>query len=58
MSDKKQRGVIVDDHPLLRERLAQLIKPSVVLAGRSLSNCQAYLEFTIMLWRSDLGQRR
>jgi hypothetical protein len=22
---------------------------------RSLSNCQAYLEFTIMLWRSDFG---
>ena len=25
MSDKKQRVVIVDDHPLFRERLAQLI---------------------------------
>jgi hypothetical protein len=25
---------------------------------RSLSNYEAYLEFTIMLWRSDLGQRR
>ena len=34
MSDKKQRVVIVDDHPLLRERLAQPIKRSVVLVGR------------------------
>jgi len=25
MSDKKERVVIVDDHPLLRERLAQLV---------------------------------